>query len=201
MISWLAFVNSSTKSYHAFRLLGGERIVWYPHECVSKNFRTGRSERECRWYTCYFVSQSSEFCYHNPLCCFLTSVCCWCCCCLFRYDSVRKLLDTPTGWTIGVVGFDSRRGLGISLFTTASKTALWPIQPPNQGLPGTLSFGVNRPGREADHSLPSSVKVKEWVELYLHFPNMPSWRGVELSTGRILRLILNVRSLYMIPEL
>jgi len=40
----------------------------------------------------YFVSQSSEFCRHNPLCCFSTSVYC----CLFRYDSVRKLLDTPS---------------------------------------------------------------------------------------------------------
>jgi hypothetical protein len=25
-------------------------------------------------------------------------------------------------------------------------------------------------GREADHSLPSSAEVKEWVELYLHSP-------------------------------
>jgi len=31
----------------------------------------------------YFVSQFSEFCHHNPLCCF-SSVCC-CCCCLFHY--------------------------------------------------------------------------------------------------------------------
>jgi len=30
----------------------------------------------------YFVSQSSEFCRHNPLCCFSMSVCC----CLFRYQ-------------------------------------------------------------------------------------------------------------------
>jgi hypothetical protein len=30
----------------------------------------------------YFVSQSSEFCHHNPLCCFSTSVYC----CLFRYQ-------------------------------------------------------------------------------------------------------------------
>jgi hypothetical protein len=30
----------------------------------------------------YFVSQSSEFCRHNPLCCFSTSVYCYC---LFRY--------------------------------------------------------------------------------------------------------------------
>jgi hypothetical protein len=36
-----------------------------------------------------------------------------------------------TGWTIGVLGFDSRWGLGISLFTTASRTALGPTQPPS----------------------------------------------------------------------
>jgi hypothetical protein len=40
---------------------------------------------------CQYVSQSSEFFRHNPLCCFSTSVYC---CCLFLYDSVRKLLDT-----------------------------------------------------------------------------------------------------------
>jgi hypothetical protein len=48
----------------------------------------------------YFMSQSSEFCRHNPLCCFSPSVYCCCCCCCFRYDSVRKLLDTPSYvWT------------------------------------------------------------------------------------------------------
>jgi hypothetical protein len=40
---------------------------------------------------------------------------------------------------------------------------------------GTLSLGVKRPGREADHWLPSSAEVKEWVELYLYSPNTPSW--------------------------
>jgi hypothetical protein len=30
------------------------------------------------------------------LCCFWTSVYCCCCLFLFRYDSVRKLLDTPS---------------------------------------------------------------------------------------------------------
>jgi hypothetical protein len=38
------------------------------------------------------MSQSIEFCRHNPLYCFLTIVYC----CLFCYDSVRKLLDTPS---------------------------------------------------------------------------------------------------------
>jgi hypothetical protein len=37
--------------------------------------------------------------------------------------------------------------------------------------------GVQRPGREADHSPPSSAEVKEYEELYLHSPNTPSWRG------------------------
>jgi hypothetical protein len=66
-----------------------------------------------------------------------------------------------TGWTIGVLGFDSRRGLGIILFTTASRTALWSTQPLIQWVPGTLSLGVRWPGREADHSPPSSAEVKE----------------------------------------
>jgi hypothetical protein len=30
--------------------------------------------------------------------------------------------------------------------------------------------GVKRPGREADHSPPSSAKVKEWVQPHLHSP-------------------------------
>jgi hypothetical protein len=80
-----------------------------------------------------------------------------------------------TGWTIGVLGFDSRWGLGIFLFTTASRTALGPTQPPIPGVPGAVSLGVKRPGREADHSPPSSAEVKESVELYIHSPNTSSW--------------------------
>jgi hypothetical protein len=67
--------------------------------------------------------------------------------------------------------------LGIFLFTTASRTALGPTQPHIQGVPGALSLGVKRPGREADHSPPSSAEVKQWVKLYLHSLNTPSWRG------------------------
>jgi len=44
-------------------------------------------------------------------------------------------------------------------------------------VPGALSLRVKRPRREADHSLPSSVEVIECVELYLHYPSTPSWRG------------------------
>jgi hypothetical protein len=36
-------------------------------------------------------------------------------------------------------------------------------------------------GREADHSPPSGAEVGEWVELYLHSPSAPSWRGAQLG--------------------
>jgi hypothetical protein len=61
----------------------------------------------------------------------------------------------------GVLGFDSRRGLGIFLFTTASRTALGPTQPPIQWAPEALSLGVKWPGREAHNLLSSSAEVKE----------------------------------------
>jgi hypothetical protein len=103
---------------------------------------------------------------------------------------VRKFLYTPSCVCfcvyiivcylcvyVGVLGFDSRRGLGIFLFTTVTRTALGPTQPPIQWVPRALSLGVKRPVREADHSPPSSAEVKEWVELYIHSPNTPSWCG------------------------
>jgi hypothetical protein len=92
------------------------------------------------------------------------------------------------GWAIGVLGFDSRRGLGIFLFTTASRTALRLTQPPIQWAPGALSLEVKRPGCGADYSPPSTAEVIEWVELYLHSSNTPSWLGAYLSTGTTLPL-------------
>jgi len=52
---------------------------------------------------------------------------------------------------IGVLGFDSRRGLGIFLFTTASRMAPGPTQPSIQCEPAAPSPRVKRPGRKADH--------------------------------------------------
>ena len=41
---------------------------------------------------------------------------------------------------------------------------------------GTGFFpGVNRPGRGVDHPPPSSVEVKERIELYLYSPSGSSW--------------------------
>jgi hypothetical protein len=50
-----------------------------------------------------------------------------------------------------------------------------------QWVPVALSLRVKRLGREADHSSLSSAEVKELVELYLHSPNTPSWRGAQLQ--------------------
>jgi hypothetical protein len=108
--------------------------------------------------------------------------------CILRQSRAVIAQRLATGWMIGVLGFDSRRGLGIFLFTTASRTALGPTQPPIQWVPRALSLWVKRPGRKIDHSPTSSAEIKECVELYLHSPNTPSWRGAQLmkSTGTIL---------------
>jgi hypothetical protein len=65
-------------------------------------------------------------------------------------------------------------GAGNFLFTTASGMALGPTRPPIQWVPGALSLGVKRLGREADHSPPSSPEVKNaWsytstLSIHLH---------------------------------
>jgi len=64
-----------------------------------------------------------------------------------------------------------------SFLDTVSRPALGPTHPPIQWVPGALSMGVKRSGRDANHSPPSTVEVKECVELYLHSPNMSSWSG------------------------
>jgi hypothetical protein len=69
---------------------------------------------------------------------------------------------------------------------TASRSTLGLNQPPIQWLPGTVSPGVERQGREADQSPPSSVEVKKrwsntstppyvfmaWANLALPRPSM-----------------------------
>jgi hypothetical protein len=49
----------------------------------------------------------------------------------------------------------------IFLFSTMSRPALRPAQPPTEWVPGTIFLRVKWLGREGDHSLPSSAEIKK----------------------------------------
>jgi hypothetical protein len=80
-----------------------------------------------------------------------------------------------TGWLSAQKGF--------FLFTIASRPVLGPTQPPIQWVPG-----VQRTGRESDHSPPSSAEVKN----ALSYTSAPAIRlhGVVLSWKRSTRATL-----------
>jgi hypothetical protein len=100
----------------------------------------------------------------------------------YMHFNLPGQLSRYSGWLrAGWWGFECRRELGIFLFTTASRPALGPTQSPIRWEAGALSLGIKRPGREADYSPPFTAEVKECVELYLHSPNTPSWRGAQLK--------------------
>jgi hypothetical protein len=65
----------------------------------------------------------------------------------------------------------------LQIFQLCSFSSLRTIQ----WVQGALSLGVKQPRREADRSPPSSVEVKECVELYFHSTNTPSLRGAQLK--------------------
>jgi hypothetical protein len=74
----------------------------------------------------------------------------------------RRMVGIALGYGLDAgVLFDSRWGLGIFLFTTASRTALGPTHPPIHWVPGDFSLGIKRQGRGAIPPL----------------PNTHSWRG------------------------
>jgi hypothetical protein len=57
-----------------------------------------------------------------------------------------------------------RYRLYLFLLSTSSRPALGFTQPHIQWIPGVLSTGVKRPGREAGHSPPASAEVnKMWI--------------------------------------
>jgi hypothetical protein len=68
-------------------------------------------------------------------------------------------VDTATD-----IGLKGRRSI-----PTTSISALGPTQPPIQWMPGALSPGIKRPGREAGHSA-SNTEVKNGAAA-------SSWRG------------------------
>jgi len=61
-----------------------------------------------------------------------------------------------------------------------------PAQPPIQWVPGALSLGVKRPGRGADHLLPSSAEVNEWS-----YTSTPPYAFMTWCTGTTLPFIFH----------
>jgi hypothetical protein len=66
--------------------------------------------------------------------------------CVSKFLKKFYFVGGGVGWTIGILEFDSWRGLGIFIFTTAPRTALGPTQSLIGWVPGALSIVVKRPG-------------------------------------------------------
>jgi hypothetical protein len=89
---------------------------------------------------------------------------------------IRKSHGSAVGIAIGY-GLDGR-GVGVRVPVGSSKSyrhGLVPTQPPIQWVPGALSPGIKRQGREADKSPPASAEVKKTL-MYTAPPHSPSWR-------------------------
>jgi hypothetical protein len=130
----------------------------------------------------YFVSLSSEFYCHNPLCCFSISV--YCCKRIFHYrlrpetfgytlvfkndgkclntQSVKWQAKDHTVWVkllVWVLGFFS---------VIISRLTLGPIQPPLQWVLVDLSTRVQQSQNEANHRLHLLVMLRMFVGLFPH---------------------------------
>jgi len=80
--------------------------------------------------------------------------------------------SSVVGYALDDRGCETRQRSPIFLFTTVSRPAFGPTQPPIQWVTGALSLGLKRPGRETDYS-----PFRADVELYLHSHNTSSGRG------------------------
>jgi hypothetical protein len=87
-------------------------------------------------------------------------------------QSVQRL---ATGWTTDGMDIESRQGQECSLLHVV-KTS-YGTQPASYPM-GTGGHGARRPGREADHSLPTSAEVKiTWIYQNASTPSTLSWRS------------------------
>jgi hypothetical protein len=89
----------------------------------------------------------------------------WIYCHSMRDSSV----SIATGYGLDGRGFDPRQGQLIFLYSTASEPALVPFKPPIERVSADLFPGLQRPGREDDHSPPSSAAAKNGGTI-LHSP-------------------------------
>jgi hypothetical protein len=90
------------------------------------------------------------------------------------YKKSKRSRDSAVGIATGYgledrgSEFETRWGKNFH-FSTSSRPALGPTQPPIQWISEALSPGIKRPGREDDHSPPTSAEVKK-VWIYISTP-------------------------------
>jgi hypothetical protein len=71
-----------------------------------------------------------------------------------------SIVGIATSYRLDNRGVGVRVPVGSRIFSTSSRPVLGSIQ----WVPGALSLGVKRPGREADHLPPASAEVKKmWI--------------------------------------
>jgi hypothetical protein len=93
----------------------------------------------------------------------------WCKHIFSIYDinrSWHSVVGIATGYGLDDRGVGVRVPVGSRIFSSPHHPdRLWgPHQPPIQWVPGALSPGAKRPGREVDHSPPNSAEVKKmWI--------------------------------------
>jgi hypothetical protein len=81
---------------------------------------------------------------------------------LYGNNSWDSIVGIATGYGQDNEGSPNR--VKNFLFSTSSRLVVGPTQPPIQWVLGALSPGVKQQGREADHSPPTSAKVKKmWI--------------------------------------
>jgi hypothetical protein len=76
----------------------------------------------------------------------------------------RSVVGVATDYGLDNWGVGVLVQVGPRIVSKSYRPALGSTQPPIQWVPGALSPGVKRPGREADHSPPASAEAKKmWI--------------------------------------
>jgi hypothetical protein len=95
------------------------------------------------------------------------------------YNRRDRSVGIATSYGLDVRGVGVRVPVGSRIYLSPhrpDRRALGFTQPPIKWIPGALSPGIKRPGREADHSQTASADVKKtWI--YMSTPPTPSWRS------------------------
>jgi hypothetical protein len=113
--------------------------------------------------------------------------------CHIKFLTVTELSGIALGYGFDDRWFESQQRLGVFLFTTASRLAPGPTQPPIQWVPGALSLVVKWPCCEADPSPQSSAEIKN------------VWSCTSTCTIRLHCMMLSLKhrdnfTLYLLPK-